>query len=90
MLAGFLCWLLNYGPTQRSLAEHHTGTNIPSLSKKALLDVSLPVPPLAVQEAVLDLQALWDEKRNLTEELMRNEEKMLLGVWQRLLNGEGK
>lgn len=43
---------------------------------------------MEVQQTVLDLQALWDEERQLNEELMRNREKMLHGVWQRLLNGE--
>jgi len=90
MLPGFLCWILNFGPTQHRLSEVHGGTNIPSLSKKALLEVAVPAPPIAVQQTVLDLQALWDEERQLNEELMRNREKMLHGVWPRLLNGETK
>lgn len=89
-LPDFLCWVLNLKSTQRSLAEYHTGTNIPSLSKKVLLDVPIPIPPIQVQEAVLRLQSLWDEERKLTDALIRNREKMLNGVFQRMLNGENK
>jgi len=88
VIPSFLCWVLNFEPTQRSLAEHHTGSNIPTLSKKVLLDVTVPVPPIEVQEAVLRLQSLLDEERRLTAALLRNREELLHGVYQRLLNGE--
>jgi len=88
VIPSFLCWVLNFESTQRSLADHHTGSNIPTLSKKVLLDVTIPVPPVEVQQAVLRLQSLLDEERRLTAALLQNREELLHGVCQRLLSGE--
>lgn len=86
-LPAFLCWILNFEPTQRRLAEYQTGTKIPSLSKKALLDVVVPVPPIETQQAILHLQSLRNEEHRLVRELETNRDKMLHGVYQELLNG---
>lgn len=90
MLSSFLCWILNYESTQKRLTEFHTGTNIPSLSKKALLNVTIPLPPIETQRAVLHLQSLWEEEKQITEALIQNREKMLNGTYQRILNGVEK
>ena len=86
----FLCWVLNYRSTQNRLADIQTGTNIPSISKKALAMLEVPLPPIDIQERILRLHSLWEEERHLAEAMISNRETMLYGVFQKMLKGEDK
>lgn len=86
----FLCWMLNYENTQKKLAEYRTGTNIFSISKKALQSLELALPSIEAQEKILRMHDSWEEEQRLTEALTRNREAMLHGMFQQLLNGAGK
>lgn len=86
----YLCWVLNYAPTQRRMTDTQTGTNIPSVSKRALGDIEMPVPSLAQQEKILQLQAIGDAQRDAMNALITNNENMLNGMFQQLINGVTK
>jgi len=83
----YLCWLLNYRQTQRRLAEFSAGTNIRSLSKKDVLDFTVAVPSLERQKKILGIQALQQKEQEALELLIRNREKMVDGMIQRILKG---
>jgi hypothetical protein len=83
----FLCWVLNYPETQRRMAEFQSGTNIFSISKKALQALTIPLPSRQVQDQILRLDALLDEERRVTEALIDNRETQVQGVVQQLLSG---
>lgn len=90
VLPAYLCWALNYPPTQKLIAEHRRGTSIASISKTALLQVPVPVPALGVQQQILRLQHLWDEERALYAALAQNRETMLTGMFSKLIHGESE
>lgn len=90
VLPAYLCWALNYPPTQKLIAEHRRGTSIASVSKAALLQVPVPVPALGVQEKILRLQHLWDEERAIYAALAQNRETMLTGMFSKLIHGESE
>ena len=90
VIPDYLCWALNYPPTQRRLAELRRGTSIASISKAALLQLPVPVPALGVQEQILRLQHLWDEERALYAALAQNRETMLTGMFSKLIHGESE
>ena len=87
----YLCWWLNRPSTQTILAGQHVGTSIPSLSKKELSHLSIPVPEIATQRKILNLYRLQAQEKVLYEQLQKNREVMLEGIFQQLLaNGETK
>lgn len=91
VLPEYLCWWLNRPSTQVTLTGCHAGTSIPSLSKKELSGISIPVPDISIQNKILGLFKLQLQEKNLYERLLKNREIMLEGLFQRLLdNGETK
>ena len=49
------------------------------------MDVKIPLPPLATQQKLIALQALWDEEDELVARLQTNREQMLQGIYQHLI-----
>lgn len=90
-LPEYLCWWLNRQSTQAILTGYHVGTSIPSLSKKELSELSIPVPELSVQRKILNLSELQRQEKLIYEQLLKNREIILEGLFQQLLvNGETK
>ena len=83
VLPEYLCWLINLPQSQRSLER--SGSAIQAISKASLLDMRIPLPPLATQQKLIALQALWDEEDELIARLQTNREQMLQGIYQHLI-----
>jgi restriction endonuclease S subunit len=45
----------------------------------------VPVPSLETQRKILALQRLWEQEKQLTEQLLHNRETMLASIFQHLL-----
>jgi hypothetical protein len=87
LLPEFLCWVLNYPATQTRLAESQAGSSMPSISKKALAELTVPVPELDVQQRILQLNSLWQDEVELTHKLLANRQTQVKGLFQKLLSG---
>ena len=83
VLPEYLCWMINLPQSQRSLER--SGSSIQAISKGALQDMLIPLPPLATQQKLIDLQRLWDEEDQLIARLHTNREQMLQGIYQHLI-----
>ena len=83
VLPEYLCWMINLPQSQRSLER--SGSSIQAISKGALQDMLIPLPPLATQQKLVDLQRLWDEEDQLIARLQTNREQMLQGIYQHLI-----
>lgn len=81
----FLCWYLNQPSTGRKLLSILSGSNIPMLSKHELGSIQVPVPDLATQGKIVSLHHLWEREKQVTQQLLENREKLLAGIYQRLL-----
>lgn len=91
VLSEYLCWWLNHPSTQTILTGFHVGTSIPSLSKKELSELRIPIPDISTQRKILNLAQLKLQEKTLYEQLLKNREMMLEGLFQQLLkNGETK
>lgn len=91
VLPEYLCWWLNRPSTQVILTGCQAGTSIPSLSKKEMSGISIPVPAISIQNKILNLFQLQLQEKKLYERLLKNREIMLEGLFQQLLdNGETK
>lgn len=90
-LPEYLCWWLNRSSTQVILTGYHVGTSIPSLSKKELSELNIPIPNITIQRKILKLSQIQLQEKALYEQLQKNREIMLEGLFQQLLvNGETK
>lgn len=79
----YLCWVLNHPMTQQMF--NRSGTNIQLITKAALLDVEIPVPPAHTQRQLIELQRVWQEEDKLISKLQKNRRQLELGILQKLL-----
>lgn len=86
VLPGYLCWALNQPRIQHTLRNESRGSNIPLLTRKSLGAVQISLPPLVTQQKIIDLQQLWEQEQQLTQQLLNNRETLLKGMFQQLLH----
>jgi len=79
----YVCWLLNHPMIQQWF--HRSGTNIQLITKSALLDVAIPVPPAETQLQLIELQRIWQKEDELINRLQENRHQLELGILQKLL-----
>jgi hypothetical protein len=66
----YLCWWINHPSTQRKLvADIARGSNVPFVSKGDLERFELPVPPIAVQRQIVEVDRLRTRERVLRTRL---------------------
>jgi hypothetical protein len=65
----FLTSFLNDPGTQASLRQMATGTHLPQVSRMALDQLEIPLPPLSKQRAIGGLAQLITEKRRLEQQI---------------------
>jgi restriction endonuclease S subunit len=64
---------------------NRSGTNIQLITKAALLDVEIPVPPVHTQRQLIELQRVWQEEDKIINKLQKNRHQLELGILQKLL-----
>ena len=84
-LPEYLCWYLNQPRAQNYFLSSRAGTSIPMLNKRALGALPVQLPSLETQHQLLALQQQWQRERQLTQQLLDNRERMLQGVFAKLL-----
>lgn len=82
---GFLCWFLNQPESTNYMLKNRAGSSIPSLSRAALGDLPVTLPGLETQQKILDLAQLWQREQELSQRLLANRQKMLEGIYNKLL-----
>jgi hypothetical protein len=70
ILPEYLLWYLNHRETAGLLKLRAQGSTVPFLSKQALQGLRLPLPPLAVQEALVEVSSSHREEEALTRNLI--------------------
>jgi hypothetical protein len=81
----YLCWFLNQPESRNYVLKNRAGTSMPSLSRQVLGDLPVTVPSLETQQKILDLAQLWKQEQNLSQQLLANRQKMLDGIYSKLL-----
>jgi restriction endonuclease S subunit len=78
--AEYLCWFLNQPGTIRYFRAHLKGSGIPFLPKETLLELRVPLPPLPVQEKIVQIHKLSNQEQRIMGQL-QEKRKELVGVW---------
>lgn len=88
VLPEFLCWILNRHRAQHYIREvGGQGTSMSLLNNATAKEILIELPPLDVQEKIININAAWEQERHITQALLNNREAMLQGIYQQLLKG---
>ena len=81
ILPDYLAWMLNH---PQSLTEIHrqvaSGARIPVVRKSVLAELPIPVPALSTQKAIVELNSLQKQERQLMRELIEEQEKLCAAI----------
>ncbi|WP_340066496.1 restriction endonuclease subunit S [Ascidiimonas aurantiaca] len=69
VLPEYLMWYINLESTQQQLINSGRGSALPSINKKILADLEVPVPELQIQKDVVALSELKAEESKLVKQL---------------------
>jgi restriction endonuclease S subunit len=86
----FLAWSINQPEFQETMRPFVRGSHIPLISKADFQDLTIRLPPLAVQERIIELQRLFDRERELTSAIQQKREALLHAVSAKLMAGQLK
>ncbi|SDY75260.1 restriction endonuclease subunit S [Nitrosomonas sp. Nm33] len=85
VLPQYLAWLLNQNPCQRYFEQNAEGTLTKSIRRSVLENAPVAVPPLAKQQAIINLANAIKQERQIMEQLLRNHEHLLNTIARDLL-----
>jgi restriction endonuclease S subunit len=86
VLPDYLCWFFNQPPSQRYFDLNSEGTLTKALKRSALEEISIPVPDLAKQCAIVGLVKTLQHELQLIEQIRRNGEQMLAAIANQLVS----
>lgn len=81
----FLAWQLNQAAAQRYFEQSSEGSNVQSIRRQVLGDLSLTIPPLPTQQSVVALNTRYQREQHVLRRLMVNRERQMQAVAQRLI-----
>lgn len=83
LLPGYLCWFLSHPRTTEKLRSVSGGTHIPFISKKALAEYTVPVPPIETQQRVVEAHDIRRKHRAATQRLIELNDQLVDAItWQ--------
>ena len=70
-----------------SYVKESQGSKMPMLSVSTVNQFEVEVPSLDIQQRIIELNRLWEQEQILTQQLLKNREQMMQGMFQQLLKG---
>jgi len=68
--------------------QYNEASGVPSLSKKIIESLKIPLPPLKEQQKIANILTTWDKAIEKMQKLITTKEKLKKGLMQKLLSGE--
>jgi hypothetical protein len=88
LLPAFLAWQVNQRPAQDYLQQAATGSHILNITRAAIENLPLSIPPVEVQRAIVELADAARHERDLFNALQANRQDQLHAVAAYLLSPE--
>jgi len=86
----YLAWFINHPKTQIALRSMMRGTNIAFISKLEFQDLPISVPPLEVQDRIVELTQLSETEQRLLQALGARRKTLIDAVSMDLAEGHGQ
>lgn len=83
---GFLTWWINHPTSQQYLKAFSKGSSLPSISKKVLGELSVPVPDLKRQNHILHLHKLRNQEKQLTTQIESLKDQLIQAKLESAIN----
>ena len=80
VLPEFLVWSLNNREAQKFYAANQEGSALPYISRKTLSSLSVALPDIETQKAIVATHACWKRQRRLMEELITSKETLIEAI----------
>jgi hypothetical protein len=80
VLPEYLAWYINQQPAQRYLEERTSGSHVRMILRDDLLDMPVIVPPLSVQQQILELRRLQILEQAILSRLGQKRQELLSGL----------
>ncbi len=82
----FVSWYLNQNSTQNYLLSLSRGTSIPSINKKMLMEIDIPVPSIEKQKLIIELMSLQRKDKSLRHKIDELKEIQMNNIITNALN----
>jgi hypothetical protein len=80
VLPAYLLWYINLPAVQATLAAQAEGTSVRMISKAALEQLVIAVPPLETQRRIVEIGQLASREARITTELMDRRKALIDGI----------
>ena len=90
ILASYLSWFINQSSAQAYFASHAKGTAVKMISKHAIENLDVPVPPLECQQKIVDIANLSAKEGRLLTALAKKRRQYAEGVLMKLAQSEAQ
>ncbi len=57
------------------------------LSVSTVNQFEVEIPSLDIQQRIIELNRIWEQEQILTQQLLKNREQMMMGMFKQLLQG---
>lgn len=84
----FLAWTINQPDFQECMRPYVRGSHIPLVSKADFQDITIRVPPLAVQDRIMTFQALFEREKKLSAAIQEKRQQLVQAVSHKLITGQ--
>lgn len=83
----YLAWFINQACEQGVFKRMGEGSYIPFVSKAALEEMEVPLPPLDIQQKIVKLYQLQLQEKKLMNQIVTKRSKLVSGVVDQFLRG---
>lgn len=85
IVPAYLAWWLNLPHVQAMIASGARGTNISYVARQALENLSIVVPPIAVQTKIAEVLCLYQQQQSLQAQLDQKCEQLIHAVCRQVI-----
>lgn len=80
ILPEYLAWFINQPPAQLHIKAHQRGSYVPLIPKDALNELEVAVPPIAVQQSIVELERLRIKEEELQRAICEKRTQIIQAV----------
>jgi hypothetical protein len=77
ILPEYLAWCLNHPRIQSAIAKVARGSHAPFISKQALAQIRVPVPPMIAQQRIVEVDRLHQNEREIAARLAEAQHQLV-------------